>query len=146
MSYATLADLRERLGERLYVQLTDDAGTGVADENKAKGSLRAAAGEMDGYLARRYAVPIDTSGEESLAGLLKSLMLDLAEYRLHARRWPVPEIIKEKRDAAMHWLKKAGEGEVRMPRNKELPLNAAELHTKSSGNKRVLSRDTMKNL
>jgi phage gp36-like protein len=146
MSYASLADLQERLGDTVYVQLTDDAGAGVADEGKALEALQAAAGKMDGYLARRYAVPVDTAGEEALAGLLKSLMLDLAEYRLHARRWPAPEIIKEKREAAIHWLVKAGEGEVRLPCNKEIPANDGDVGAQVSGNARVLSRETMENL
>jgi len=60
---------------------------------------------VDSYLAARYGVPVDTAAEPETAALLRTIVLDLVEYRLHARRPPVPAAVIEKRDAAVGWLR-----------------------------------------
>ncbi|HSW47008.1 MAG TPA: DUF1320 domain-containing protein, partial [Phycisphaerae bacterium] len=103
MTYASLTDLEGRLGSAVYVQLTDDAGTGSADPSKAAEALSGAEGEMNSYLGRRYAVPVDVTADEQLAAVLKSMALDLAEYRLYARRPTMPTTVAHRHDAAAHW-------------------------------------------
>lgn len=125
MSYATNGDIEERLGTTVYIELTDDTGSGVADEDKVTEARTAAEAEIDSYLARRYLVPIAVSGQPALAAMLKRLTLDLAEYRLRARRLPVPEDTHLLRDAAVQWLTRAAKGEVMLPSLTELPLNPA---------------------
>jgi phage gp36-like protein len=125
MAYATNSDVQQRIGAALYVQLTDDAGSGSADEDVVTEARAYAEAEVNSYLGRRFAVPVDVSEHAELAALLRSLTLDLAEYRLHARRAPVPADIVLKRAAAVHWLEAAARGDVVLPAAAEVSGNAA---------------------
>jgi phage gp36-like protein len=144
MSYANHADVEERLGTATCVELTDDTGSGVADEDKVAEAVRAAEAEIDSYLGRRYAVPLDVAEEPELANLLKRLTVDLAEYRLRGRRPPIADDVRRTRDAVLQWLQRAGGGEVVLPVTHEVAGNptlgaAGEV----TGPLRVLARDLM---
>jgi phage gp36-like protein len=147
MAYSTNADVEERLGVALYVQLTDDAGTGVADEGKVTEARQAAEAEIDSYLARRYVVPVDTTNRDELAAMLKSVTLDLAEYRLHSRRPPIAGAITQKRTWAVQWLDRVVEGRVVLPVADMLGgSGAVGLVGEVTGPKRIMSRDELSNL
>ncbi|NLX12498.1 MAG: DUF1320 domain-containing protein [Phycisphaerales bacterium] len=147
MSYATHADLEGRLGTAAYVQLTDDVGSGVADVDKASVALREAEGEVNSFLGRRYAVPVDAGGQEALAALLRAVTLDIAEYRLHARRLLVPDAVTRKREAALAWLRRVASGEAVLPAVRELPRNAAEgIGAGIIGPERIMSREELEGL
>ena len=147
MSYVTNADIEERLGSTAYVQLTDDAGSGSADEDKVTEARLAVEGEVNSYVGRRYAVPVSVTGNQELAGVLKGVTLDLAEYRLHARRPPVPEEIRRKRDAAVQWLQRVASGAVVLPAVSELATNPASGITgEVTGASRVMSREALEDL
>ena len=147
MAYATNADVEERLGSTLYVQLTDDAGTGSADEDKVTESRQAAEAEIDSYVGRRYAVPVDTTGQDELTAMLKSVTLDLAEHRLHARRPPIPEAIRQKRTWAVQWLGRVASGEVVLPATIELAgSGTGGVVGEVTGPERVMSRDELSDL
>ena len=142
MSYATNADIEERLGTATYIELTDDTGSGMADEDKVTEARSAAEAEIDSYVGRRWAVPIEVGGQPALAAMLKRLTLDLVEYRLRMRRPPVPADVRMQRDAAVLWLTRAAQGEVVLPVTAELPLNAANGDAgTAAGEARVLIGD-----
>ncbi len=86
MPYVTNADIEERLGTLAYVQLTDDTGSGAADLDKVNEARLGAEGEVDSYLAARYAVPVDLVAHPELSAVLRTFVLDLVEYRLRNRR------------------------------------------------------------
>ncbi len=145
--YTTNADIEKRLGTALYVQLTDDEGTGSADEERVTEARLAAEGTVDSRLGRRYAVPVDTSQDVALAALLKSVAVDLVEYRLHARRPPVPADIERKHQAAIEWLVQVAAGLAVLPTASGLPANAAEgPRAAACGPPRVLSREELEAL
>ena len=147
MSYATNADIEERLGHTAYVQLTDDTGSGSADEDKVSEARLAAEGEVNSYLGRRYAVPVDVTGGEELAGVLKSVTLDLVEYRLHARRPPVPDDVRGKRESAVQWLQRVASGQAVLPAANELATNpAGGITGEVTGAARVMSREELEDL
>ena len=147
MAYASLTDLEQRLGSTVYVQLTDDAGTGAADSDVANEAMQGAEGEANSYLGLRYAVPVALSGEEQLAAVLKSVTLDLAEYRLHARRPTMPEGVRQRREAAVRWLQLVAGGQAVLPSSRELADNPALGMTgEVVGSPRVLTRKEMKRL
>ncbi|MGD9642778.1 MAG: gp436 family protein [Elusimicrobiales bacterium] len=81
MAYCTAADLTERMSTDELIQLTDDAGTGVPNQDIISTAIAAAQGTIDGYLRGRYPVPL-----ASVPGLVKNLALDLAAYKLFKRR------------------------------------------------------------
>ncbi|MHC4445640.1 MAG: gp436 family protein [Planctomycetota bacterium] len=147
MSYASNTDVEERLGSTVYVQLTDDGGTGSADEDKVAEALLGSEGQINSYLGRRYAVPVDTSGHSELAAVLKSVTLDLVEYRLHCRRPPVAEEIHRKKAAAVKWLEGIACGRSVLPASSELPGNEAEgVLGEVMGPERIMTREEMEDL
>jgi phage gp36-like protein len=52
MAYITSADVEQRMGHLAYVQLTDDAGTGSANEAIVAEARSGAEGEVNSYLGR----------------------------------------------------------------------------------------------
>jgi phage gp36-like protein len=147
MGYVSDEDIRLRLGERAFVQLTDDAATGSADLDVVAEARLGAEGEVDSYLARRYRVPIDTVQHAEVTALLKTVTLNVIEYRLHARRPPVPPDIETRYRAALNWLAQVGAGEVLLPSAAELPGNPANGPVAvKGGNKAALSRDELAGL
>ena len=142
MGYATLQDLADRLGPAAYLQLTDDEATGEPNEARAQESLDAAEAEVNSRLASRFAVPLDVATEPQAAAMLRAVALDLAEYRLHARRPPVPEAVEAKALQTRQWLRDVAEGRAQLPLSREAPANesggtVAEVH----GTERVFRRD-----
>jgi phage gp36-like protein len=142
MAYVTANDVQERLGDQLYIELTDDSGSGSADPDKVNEALEGAEGEVNSYLGRRYAVPVSLSEQSMISQVLKSFVLDLVEHRLHSRRPPVPEDVRRKRDQALVWLKRVAEGEVVLPTATSVPLSdAATIPGEAVGSPRELTRD-----
>ncbi len=144
MSYITNNDIELRLGTARYVQLSDDTGSGTADANVVAEARDGAQAEVDSYLARRYAVPIDLTTHLNVSPLLKSITLDLVEYRLHARRREIPDDVVVKRTAAVVWLQRVAKGDVSLPSVAEIDINAATgINAMTTGNERVLTRDEL---
>jgi len=142
VGYATLQDLQDRIGPSNYLKLTDDEGTGQPNETRAQEALQAAEAEVDSYLSRRFKVPVDVTGEDEAAALLKSVTLDLAEYRLHARRPPVPEDVRIKAEVARLWLEKVATGQANLPVSRAVAETdiAGEIG-RVTGSQRVFRRD-----
>ena len=84
-----------------------------------------AEGEANSYLATRYQVPVDVSSDPEVSAVLRTFVLDLAAYRLHSRRPPVPEDIVRRREEAVTWLSRVASGVVQMPAAKVLAENPA---------------------
>jgi phage gp36-like protein len=144
VAYATNGDIEARLGTATYLQLADDDGNGVADAAVVDEARLAAEGEVNSYLAARYAVPVNVAVHAEVAGLLKSLTLDLAEYRLRSRRLPAPEDAVRRRRETIEWLERLAEGVVELPTLAPVSTNAARGKlAAASGAKRVLSRDEL---
>ncbi len=81
MNYCAAEDLTERLSNDELIQLTDDADTGVANQDLVARAISAAQDVIDGYLQGRYTVPL-----VSVPGLIKNITADLAAYKLFHRR------------------------------------------------------------
>ena len=58
MAYCTYNDLLGMIDESEVIQATDDAGTGVVNQEHVTAAINAADSEIDGYLAGRYTLPI----------------------------------------------------------------------------------------
>ncbi|KAB2947168.1 MAG: DUF1320 domain-containing protein, partial [Phycisphaerae bacterium] len=104
VAYITNEDIEARLGASAFVQLTDDDGDGEADAAVVDEIRLAAEGEVNSYLAQRYAAPIDVGAFPELSALLKSVTLDVAEFRCRVRRPPVAEDARRLYDSARGWL------------------------------------------
>ncbi len=144
MSYITNADIEERVGSDAYVQLADDDGDGQADVGVVDETRLAAEGEVNSYLARHYAVPVDLTTHADLADVLASITLDLAEYRLRVRRPPVANEVLDKRAQAIDWLARVADGSLDLPSAAPVAPNTTRgpLGT-VTGEERLLSRDEL---
>ncbi len=144
MSYITNEDIERRLGSPAYVQLTDDDGNGSANEDVVDEVRLGAEGEVNSYLARRYAVPIDLTAHPELAGTLATIALDIAEYRLRVRRPPAPAEAIALYEHALHWLNQAADGKAELPSAGAVSPNPAHGPVaKITGDARILTREEL---
>lgn len=147
MSYVTNSDVEAWMGAESYVELTDDGGTGVADEKKVDEALLGGEGEANSYLATRYAVPVVITEEPEVEAVLRSFILDLVSYRLHSRRPPVPPDIVRRREDAVTWLGRVASGIVQLP--SAVPVSeSGALGTlgETVGPQRTMTRETLDDL
>lgn len=128
MPYCTLEQLTDRFGERLLLQVTDRASppAGTIDADVVARAIADTDAVIDGYLAGRYALPIEVTPP-----LLVDLALAISIYKLHPFA-PDPKIEKDYNDALKQLLQIA-KGDVR------LPLEGAELD--AIGNSGVVTND-----
>lgn len=110
MSFATLQQLIDRYGNAMLLDLTDRSdppigtiGTAVADRGLAD-----ATAVIEGYLAARYAVPLQTVPQ-----ILTDVCLKLWIWNLHLHT--PTEKVKADYDQAMRLLRDIAKGDVRLP-------------------------------
>lgn len=118
MAYATTTQLSDRLGSTLYARLTDRVNGAVASGTVAQEIIDQAEAVVDGYLARRFATPIDLVTRPELTDALRLRTLDVAEY-LAWRGSPfvtdIPERARLLHDEATRWLEAVASGSLDLP-------------------------------
>lgn len=100
MAYCTQTDLENRIGSQALIDLTDDTGTGSVDTTKLAEVITAACAFIDGYLRRRYAVPLTGT----IPALIEELACAITIYNLYNRRqgmFGIPDEVKEQYDRAI---------------------------------------------
>lgn len=109
MSYATLALLTNRFGERMLVDLTDrgEVATGLIDVDVVDRALADTDAVIDGYLQGRYQLPVSETPD-----LLVDFALAIAIYKLHIYE-PDPKIDADYKEA-MRALRDVSSGTVRL--------------------------------
>lgn len=145
MAYIQNSDIGTRVGGQSLIQLADDDGDNLADAAVLDEVRLAAEGEVNSHLATRFAVPIDTIIHPELAGLLASLTLDLAEYRLRQRRPPVSMECERKRTHTLDLLRRFSNGELALPSSAQVESSSLRGSLASTtGDDRVLSREELR--
>lgn len=115
MSYATPAELRQRIGSSVFNEIYDVSDrSDLSDQSDIADDLESAAAEIDGAIAFRYQLPV--SGDRSLA-LLKDWNLTLAEERAYARPagGDFTEKIKRRVDQVRKYLEMIRADTFRLP-------------------------------
>jgi phage gp36-like protein len=108
VAYSTLADIKNQLDEAVLVQLTDDEGLGIVDEDRVTRAIADADEEIDGYVGARHALPLST-----VPAILRKISVDLAVYNLYTRRSiAVPEIRSERYKSCIRFLEQVGKGAI----------------------------------
>jgi phage gp36-like protein len=144
MTYATLDDIELRIGQARLIHLTDDACSGQVNVDVVNEARDGAVGEVHSYLAHRYAVPIDPIARPHAAAWLRTLVLDLVEYRLHGRRPPVPDDLIRRRAAVVQWLERLADGTVDLPSKEPVPVAPGKgRRAATAGDLRTLNRRTL---
>ncbi|MCB9853520.1 MAG: DUF1320 domain-containing protein [Phycisphaerales bacterium] len=144
MAYVSNADIQALLGTAATIELTDDAGSGTINASILTTARIGAEGEANSYFATRYRVPVELSNEAEVAAVIQTFVLDLAVYRLHSRKPPIPDDIVRRRQEAVAWLSRVADGRVRLPSIALLQDNdAAGLIGKATGPTRTMTRESL---
>lgn len=107
MAYIVQSDLQEYLSNDVIRQLTDDLGDGVADSPRVTQCIVGATAEVDGYIVRRYDLPLSTTPP-----LVAELTCILTAYRLFQRRSRVPDSFEKIYEKAQEMLERIAEGKI----------------------------------
>ena len=130
MAYTDLQRLTDRFGQQLLIQLTDraDLATGTVDTTVVNAAIADTDALIDGYVSRRYALPM-----AEVPPLIASLALDIAIYKLHV--YTPSEKIGEDYKSAMRSLEAISNGSIR------LPIDGVDATSSGSSGARVTDRD-----
>jgi phage gp36-like protein len=128
MPYVTLAQLIDRFGEQMLISLTDRGvdALGVIDTDVVDRAIAEADALIDGYLARRYALPLSVA-QPMLVGVAGSLVI----YGLHI--FDVSDKIRDDYNAAIKTLTSISQGTI--------TLTAAGVEAPSTGSTGVQITD-----
>ncbi|WP_337840511.1 DUF1320 domain-containing protein [Rheinheimera sp.] len=136
MPYCSLPELRTRFGADEVNQLIDPDGSGPQDAI-ADAELTSASATIDSYLAGRYALPLSVVPLK-----LVEVCANLTRYALH--RNAVPELVKERYQDAIKWLRDVADGKASLgiSSSAETPATDSAIEIRSGGN--VWHRDASK--
>lgn len=138
MSYATQQNLVDRFSEQELIELTDraDPPAGAIDAAAVAKALEDADGEINGYLAAKYTLPLDP-----VPLVLQRLAADIARYFLYKDR--VTEIVEKRYKDAVRFLKDVASGAVRLGVDAANEEPAASGGPTYSAPDRVFTSDTL---
>lgn len=110
MAYTTQQALEDRYGSDELVALTDrgSVATDQVDADTVAKAIASAAAIIDGYVARRYVLPMAETPP-----LIAELAEIIAYYKLHLVR--PGEKTQDEHDDAMKKLREIAEGTIRLP-------------------------------
>jgi phage gp36-like protein len=107
MTYCLASDLVQSFDDDVLIQLTDDADSGQIITEVLDKVCVAVSGEIDGYLSKRYTLPLS---DQHL--VLKSYAVNMCLYRLYCRKQGPPEWVVKMYDDAIGFLKMVATGQA----------------------------------
>lgn len=114
MAYADATDLDLNWGAELVTRIALGPDGATRDAGMVNAACLAASSIIDGYLARRYALPLSL-GVEGRA-VLRGLAVDIAVWRLASRdAFTMTETIGKRHDAAVGFLDKVAMEKAAIP-------------------------------
>ena len=140
--YCTLADIQSTVPENDLIELTDDSlPPATVDQVKVDRAISDAGVLIDGSLRGRYSLPL-----APVPGLINTLAVDLAIYRLYSRRIKLqpPEVVGERHKEALKLLEQIRSGRISLGTE-----NTGGTPTPDAGGPqvnapdRIFSRDTL---
>lgn len=139
MTYATQANLTDRFGEAMLVNLTDRAAvaTSVIDAVVINRALVDTDSVIDSYLGTRYVLPLST-----VPPMVVDLALQIAIYKLHVND-PDPKISKDY-DVALKMLDKISTGAIAIPAEGIAPQSSNAQGVRATDRERPFTEASMK--
>ncbi len=151
MSYSTRAEVREMLKEDALNSIVGDAYHDAEDRSAMigpliDGAIDDADGEIDGYLAKRYAVPLNP-----VPKVINKFSKDIAIYNLFSRMGidedSEAKIYLTRYNAAVKFLTMVAEGRVSIGADADGdPASAAAVGFTVQSNPRLFSRRQMEGM
>ncbi len=108
--YCNKQNMIDRYGEEELLQLTDRDNLGAIDDNVLSQAIADAAAEIDGYLARRYTLPLP----DVPASLIR-IACELSRYQLYDDAAPIG--VKDRYDNSVRFLRLVSRGEISLLRD-----------------------------
>ncbi|SPD73811.1 conserved hypothetical protein [uncultured Desulfobacterium sp.] len=140
MAYAVKQDIIDRYGEDAFYSAFDWDGIDDVDDTVVDTALEGASDEIDGYLAGRYTLPLQT-----IPRILILQCVDIALYRgSGVSGASQTEEKKERYDDAIKYLLKVAEGKISL--GIEKPSQGGSGGSAFSSNDRLFTRETMKGI
>lgn len=138
--YATKQDLEDRDGSMLY-NLALDRSTDTLNDTWIDEALATADDEINGYLSRRYVLPLPT-----VPDLLKRQAIVIAFYWLGDRDNQVTDLLQKRYDSAIAKVKEiaAGKLDLGLPTPDQPPEGAVGKVELVQQNERLFTRDSLK--
>lgn len=109
MAYCSQDDILKFIPQAELAELTAESGE-VPDSLVVAEAIGQADGEIDSYLGVKYPVPL-----ASVPAQIKALSVDLAIYRLYARRSVAPPVRRKKYEEGVAFLRQVAAGQVTVP-------------------------------
>lgn len=103
--YCSKQDVIERFGEQEIIELTDRQLIGSIDDNVLEQAINDACAKIDGYIAGRYTLPLN-----SVPKVLISLACDITRFHLYDE--VTTDVVTKRHDDAIAFLKSVSKGEV----------------------------------
>jgi len=138
MAYCTAADVIDNYDDDVLIQLTDDKDIGSIVTAVIDDAVMNTCGEIDGYLRRRYDLPLSET-----PAILKTYALDITLYRLYCRRQGPPKYLKKLYDDAISYLKLIASGKVDLDINIEDSTEEKSVLMSADNPPRLFTRSTM---
>ncbi len=108
MAYCALADLEKQIKEAELIQLTDDDGTDILNEDITDQAIADADAEIDSYCATVY----DDLPFSTVPVMIRKCSVDIAIYNLFSRRRGAPEDRLQRYRDAIKFLTNVSNGTV----------------------------------
>ncbi len=132
MDYCSVQDVITNFDDKILIQLTDDENTGSIVESVIAESISNVTGEINGYIVKKYALPLPT-----IPGSLKTYSLDMVLYRLYGRRQGPLDWVSKQYDDAIKYLLSISNGDA------HLDIEVSGVSTTIENPGRLFTRDKM---
>lgn len=141
MTYAVKQDLIDRFGEKELRELTDRTNRPptTIDDTVIGRALADATALIDGYIAKKYSLPLVT-----VPDILVKVAADIARYFLHGKAADKDSPVTTAYNQAVAWLKDVAKGLVELDDGGEIPEPAGGGAIKTSAPDRVFTRDSLR--
>jgi len=137
--YCTLEDLKKMMDEATLVQLTDDEGHGIVNQERINEAISQADAEINSYCAVKYTVPFAV-----VTDLVRKLSVDIALYNLYSRRVEeVPALRNDRYKNAIRQLEGISRGTVSLGQDPPPQAGTQSEKPDISGPDRTFTRNGM---
>jgi phage gp36-like protein len=144
MAYATRQDLVDRFGATELIQLTDRVNrpASTVDDTVVGRAIADAEALIDGYLAKRYALPL-----AEIPPILTRMACDIARFFLHGKAAEKDGPVDRANTAAISWLRDVSRGVVELEVGAgETPAPIGGGMVRTSASERVMRRDSLRGM
>lgn len=140
MPYCTLDDIKKLLPEDILVQLTDDEGNGIVNQERVDEAIAQADAEINSYCAVKYSTPFAVTPD-----LVKKCSVDIAIYNIYSRKLEeIPQTRTDRYRNAIRQLEGISRGTVSL--GEDPPPPAASQGSERpdiTGSGRIFTRSKM---